>query len=151
MAHFITENCTGCTACKSRCPTGAITGARKSLHVITAALCIDCGACGVVCPSQGILDAQGVGTVLLKKAQRPRAYVDAQACTGCEKCAELCAFDCLHVEEATAPGAEHFGVMRVDEARCTGCKECQSACPYDAIFVHRRDQVPDELRPSVAA
>ncbi len=34
MPYIITENCTGCTACIKRCPTDAITGERKLLHVI---------------------------------------------------------------------------------------------------------------------
>jgi Na+-translocating ferredoxin:NAD+ oxidoreductase subunit B len=148
MAYFITERCSGCTACVSRCPTRAIHGARKSLHVVSAALCIDCGACGVVCPSEAIFDGQGVGSVLLRKAQRPRAFVEAEACTGCEKCVEHCPFDCLRVEET---GGGHFGVARVEDAKCTGCRECEKACPYDAISVHRRDQVPATLRPAVAA
>ncbi|MFL5263228.1 MAG: 4Fe-4S binding protein [Anaeromyxobacteraceae bacterium] len=148
MAYFITENCSGCTACVSRCPTSAITGVRKSLHSVSAALCIECGACGVVCPSEAIFDGAGAGAILLKKSQRPRAFVDAQSCTGCEKCVERCPFECLSV--ADAPGA-HFGVVQVAEAKCTGCRECAQACPYDAIFVHRRDQVPAELRPAVAA
>ena len=42
MAFIITENCTGCTACIRRCPTEAITGERKLLHVIDPELCIDC-------------------------------------------------------------------------------------------------------------
>ena len=148
MAFQITESCSGCTACTKRCPTEAIRGERKQLHRIASHLCIDCGACGVVCPSSAILDARGTPTVMLKKPQRPRAFVDELACTGCEKCVDRCAFDCLEVEEGA--GA-HFGVMRVDEAKCTGCRECESACPYDAIFVFRRDQRPDWLTPSVAA
>jgi Na+-translocating ferredoxin:NAD+ oxidoreductase subunit B len=151
MAYFITENCSGCTACTNRCPTRAITGVRKSLHVVAAAQCIDCGACGVVCPSEAIFDAQGVGTLLLKKSQRPRAFVDAQACTGCDKCAERCPFDCLRLDEEVGPSASHFGVMRVEEAKCTGCRECENACPYGAIFVHRRDQVPGWLGSAIAA
>jgi ferredoxin len=148
MAHYIAESCSGCTACASRCPTRAISGGRKEQHAISAALCVDCGACGVVCPSEAILDARGVRSKLLRKAQRPRAFVEAEACTGCEKCVEICPFDGVRVEET---GTAHFGVARVDDARCTGCRECEKACPYDAIAVHRRDQVPPALRPAVAA
>jgi Na+-translocating ferredoxin:NAD+ oxidoreductase subunit B len=143
MAFIINENCVGCTACTSRCPTSAITGERKGMHFIAAGLCIDCGACGVVCPTEAIVDNHGVVTVMLKKQQRPRAFVDEAACTGCDKCAELCAFDCLHLEDEVDPVSPHFSVMRVDEAKCTGCHECESACPYDAIFVFRKDQPPD--------
>lgn len=150
MAYSIIATCIGCTACTNRCPTEAITGARKALHVIDPDLCIDCGACGVVCPVDAILDERGVVTVLLKKQQRPIAFVDALACTGCDKCAEHCPFDCLHLEESLDAESPHFGVMRVEEPKCTGCRECEKACPYDAIFVHRRDRVPDWLR-AVAA
>jgi len=149
MAFFIVETCIGCTACTNRCPTEAITGERKLLHVIDPDLCIDCGACGVVCPADAIYDHRGELTVMLKKQQRPLAFVDELACTGCDKCAEHCPFDCLHLEERTGPDAEHFGMMTVDEPKCTGCVECVKACPYDAIFVFRRDQVPDWLKPNI--
>jgi Na+-translocating ferredoxin:NAD+ oxidoreductase subunit B len=151
MAYFITENCVGCTACTSRCPTQAIGGERKALHAISAELCIDCGACGVVCPTEAIFDGQGIGTVMLKKQQRPRAFVDESACTGCDKCAEHCPFDALHMEEGVDPVSPHFGLMRVEEAKCTGCRECEKACPYDAIFVFRKDQAPEWHKPQVAA
>jgi ferredoxin len=151
MAFSILESCIGCTACTNRCPTDAITGDRKARHVIASELCIDCGACGVVCPASAIVDDRGHVTVMLKKPQRPRAFVDEMACTGCEKCAERCPFDCLHLEENADPVSPHFGLMRVEDGKCTGCRECEKACPYDAIFVHRRDQVPDWLRPQIAA
>jgi electron transport complex protein RnfB len=143
VAYFIVETCIGCTACTNRCPTEAISGERKRLHVIDPELCVDCGACGVVCPAQAIYDHRGELTVLLKKSERPIALVDAPSCTGCDKCAEHCPFDCLHLGAGT--GATRFGVMRVDEAKCTGCRECERACPYDAIFVFRRDAVPSWL------
>ena len=149
MAYFIVETCIGCTACTNRCPTEAIRGERKRLHVIEPDLCVDCGACGVVCPAEAIYDDLGALTAMLKKSQRPLAFVDELACVGCDKCSEHCPFDCLHLEEDVADDARHFGVMRVDEPRCTGCRECEAACPYDAIFVHRRDQVPEWLRTNV--
>lgn len=151
MAFFIIETCIGCTACTNRCPTDAITGDRKTLHVIDPLLCIDCAACGVVCPADAIFDNQGVVTVMLKKQQRPVAFVDALACTGCDKCAEHCPFDCLHLDEGADPETPHFGLMRVEEPKCTGCLECAKACPYDAIFVFRRDQVPEWLKANAVA
>lgn len=150
MAYDILASCIGCTACTNRCPTDAITGARKALHVIDPALCIDCGACGVVCPVDAIRDEKGAVTVMLKKHQRPIAFVDALACVGCDKCGERCPFDCLHLGAPGGDGAQ-FGVMRVDEPKCTGCRECEQACPYDAIFVFRRDQVPAWLREKASA
>jgi ferredoxin len=149
MAFFIVETCVGCTACTNRCPTDAIRGVRKRLHVIDPELCIDCGACGVVCPAEAIYDDHRAVTVMLKKQQRPLAFVDELACTGCDKCAEHCPFDCLHLEADVDPDPTHFGVMRVEEPKCTGCRECEKACPYDAIFVFRRDGVPGWLRANV--
>jgi len=43
------EKCTGCRACARVCPTGAITGERKEVHVIDKELCIKCGACYEKC------------------------------------------------------------------------------------------------------
>jgi len=149
VAFFIVETCIGCTACTNRCPTQAITGARKTLHVIDPGLCIDCGACGVVCPADAIYDQHFAVTVMLKKQQRPLAFVDELACTGCDKCAEHCPFDCLSLEEVDDPQSPFFAVMRVEESKCTGCRECVPACPYDAMFVHRKDQVPDWLRANI--
>jgi ferredoxin len=43
------EACTGCRACVSACPTGAITGERKQAHVLDQDLCIKCDACRQAC------------------------------------------------------------------------------------------------------
>ncbi len=43
------EKCTGCRACVRVCPTGAITGERKEVHVLDPELCIKCGACYEKC------------------------------------------------------------------------------------------------------
>lgn len=41
--------CTGCTVCARNCPTNAITGERRQLHVIDPDTCIRCGICMQVC------------------------------------------------------------------------------------------------------
>ena len=97
MPYIITENCTGCTACIKRCPTNAITGERKLLHIIDPELCINCGSCGVVCPDEAIYDNEGNLCEMLKPAARPKAYVDLQSCVGCEWCVWACPFDALEL------------------------------------------------------
>jgi NADH:ubiquinone oxidoreductase subunit F (NADH-binding) len=41
--------CTGCTVCARNCPTNAISGERRKLHVIDPEVCIRCGICMQVC------------------------------------------------------------------------------------------------------
>ena len=47
--HIDEETCNGCRACVSACPSKAITGERKQLHVIDQELCIKCDACRQAC------------------------------------------------------------------------------------------------------
>ena len=94
-----------------RCPTDAITGERKLLHVIDPELCINCGACGVVCPDEAIFDNEGNLCEMLKPAARPKAYVDLQSCVGCEWCVWACPFDAL--EMAGLKSSHHFQVAEV--------------------------------------
>jgi NADH:ubiquinone oxidoreductase subunit F (NADH-binding)/ferredoxin len=43
------DKCTGCAACKKKCPVEAISGEIKKLHTIDQAKCVKCGACYEVC------------------------------------------------------------------------------------------------------
>ena len=145
MPYIITENCTGCTACIKRCPTDAITGDRKLLHVIDPALCIDCGACGVVCPDEAIFDNNGFLCEMLKAQSRPMAYVDLQSCVGCEWCVWACPFDALEMKHVDwvgpnpAAGAAGQLIAAVIEKKCVGCTLCELDCPYDAIHIWKKD------------
>lgn len=47
--EIIPEKCTGCTLCARKCPTDAITGKVKEIHIINQDLCIKCGKCYEVC------------------------------------------------------------------------------------------------------
>jgi NADH-quinone oxidoreductase subunit F len=50
----ITEDCTGCGACVRVCPIKAITGSKKTVHVIDAQACIKCGRCKLKCAFEAI-------------------------------------------------------------------------------------------------
>lgn len=49
------ETCKGCGLCIKVCPTDAISGERKSPHVIDQSKCIKCGACIEKCPFKAIV------------------------------------------------------------------------------------------------
>jgi ferredoxin len=46
--------CKACGLCRRACPSEAITGAPKQLHVIDAAKCVKCGACYRVCKFKAV-------------------------------------------------------------------------------------------------
>jgi NADH:ubiquinone oxidoreductase subunit F (NADH-binding)/NAD-dependent dihydropyrimidine dehydrogenase PreA subunit/(2Fe-2S) ferredoxin len=48
------ETCIACGKCISGCPTDAITGAKKTAHVIDKDKCIVCGSCAEVCPNDAV-------------------------------------------------------------------------------------------------
>ena len=144
MPFRIEAPCNGCTACASQCPTAAIAGARDGLHVIDPRLCIECGVCGLICPVEAVLDAQGARAVRLPRSQRPRPVVELEACNGCGLCVDFCPFDCLCIV-----GPLHRGVaLLARPLACVSCAECVRACPKDAVAMAPLDL--RKLDPAVA-
>jgi NADP-reducing hydrogenase subunit HndC len=54
--------CKGCGRCVKDCPTGAITGEKKAVHVLAQDKCTVCGICYEVCPFDAVeVDMNSVG------------------------------------------------------------------------------------------
>ncbi len=51
---IIDEKCTGCLACLKVCPSEAISGELKKVHVLDQSKCIKCGACYEACNFEAI-------------------------------------------------------------------------------------------------
>jgi ferredoxin len=134
MSHSITSACTGCTACVKICPVNAITGERKSQHVIDAGICIDCRACGRICPSQAVHDQKGELYQMLKRTQWPIPLIDPDKCISCGVCLQACPTGVLDLEAEAGFGV-HTAAWLKDPVNCISCAFCETACPVVAIVM----------------
>ncbi len=141
MPYEITNECTGCTACAKQCPMGAVSGKVKELHYISAPLCIDCGVCGMACPSSAVLDSYGNVCEKVSLKNRPKPVVDPELCSGCEACVAICPFNCLEMNDSIIPSEVKGSAELVKPAKCVSCRECERICAKGAIVleeVHNR-------------
>ncbi len=65
------------------------------------------------------------------------SYVDADSCTGCGSCVDICPMEALEIVN---------DISVVDLHRCIGCGVCVPACPSDAIELRKKgeERVPPE-------
>ncbi|MCK4306364.1 MAG: 4Fe-4S binding protein [Candidatus Eisenbacteria sp.] len=54
------------------------------------------------------------------------AVVDAETCTSCGQCEQVCPVGAISVHD----------VARVDKEKCNGCGQCVAVCPSDALSLH---------------
>ena len=93
-----------------------------------------------------------------KKIPKELAIINADNCTGCEACLEVCPVDCIiKIDQPDkAKGLQSW--CEIDLDRCVGCQLCVhipskksnpyelKVCPWDAI-----EMVPTEQLPQVVA
>ena len=60
------------------------------LHIIDPNICIDCSACGMVCPVEAIRDQFGeVCKFIRRPTHRPVAVIYEELCSGCDFCVDI--------------------------------------------------------------
>ena len=90
--------------------------AKKPLNIC---LCCDC-CCQIL---KNIRDFEAPAKIVSSNFQ---AYVDADECTGCFACREICPMNAIDTDEE-----EDIALVNTD--RCIGCGLCVTVCEFDAM------------------
>lgn len=93
-----------------------------------------------------------------KKLPKELAVINADNCTGCEACLEVCPVDCIEKIQQYDQFYNLQSFCQIDLERCVGCEVCVhipqkktnpyelTVCPWDAI-----EMVPTEMVAQVVA
>ena len=96
-----------------------------------------------------------------KKVPKELAVINADNCTGCESCLEVCPVDCIElkkIDRGIVKGTQQW--CEIDLERCVGCEVCVhipqkktnpyelTVCPWDAIEMVPTENVAVVRRPN---
>ena len=133
MAYFITEACSGCTACSRLCPVFAIAGERGGRHVINAKRCVECGVCARACAKEGVADAAGNKLSKLPRKDWPKPVIKQDECSACQMCVDACTARALSISLPKARGDLEVYAYLSQPKKCVGCGICEDVCPLRII------------------
>jgi RnfABCDGE-type electron transport complex B subunit len=148
--------CIGLGDCVKACQFDAIKmNEETGLPEVDADKCVACGACAKACP-KFVIELRKKGRLV--SANHRRVWVSCvnkdkggvamkacqNACIGCGKCAKVCKFDAITVENNLA---------YIDPEKCKACGMCVPECPKKAIHCTFTPPTPKpkEAAPAAAA
>ena len=139
--------CLGCGDCVAACQFDAIKmNSETGLPEVDDEKCTACGTCVKACP-KNIIELRKKGPksrrIFVSCVNQDKGGVARKACTaaciGCGKCAKVCAFEAITIENNLA---------YIDYTKCRLCRKCVAECPTGAIhelnFPPRKPAVEEE-------
>ncbi len=97
-----------------------------------------CNCCGCCC--EAMLAAKRFAVLNPISTTNFLPLVDAAACAGCGKCAQVCPVEAMGMVSAGDPRDGRRKKARVDASICLGCGVCAHACPAKAISLKSREK-----------
>jgi Pyruvate/2-oxoacid:ferredoxin oxidoreductase delta subunit len=95
-----------------------------------------CNCCGCCC--EAMIAARRFAAMHPVHTTAFVPVVDAEACTGCERCVRLCPVEAMTAVSANDPRRPKRTAARVEEERCLGCGVCLRGCRDGALRLERR-------------
>lgn len=97
-----------------------------------------CNCCGCCCEAMLAAKRFAVLNPISTTNFLPR--VDAAACAGCGKCAQVCPVEAMGMVSAGDPHDARRRKARLDASICLGCGLCAHACPTKSISLESREK-----------
>jgi ferredoxin len=97
-----------------------------------------CNCCGCCC--EAMTAARRFGLMCPVHTTNFLPVVDAEKCTGCGKCTEVCPVEAMGLVSANDPHQTRRRTARLDERVCLGCGVCVRACSKGALSLKERPE-----------
>ncbi len=97
-----------------------------------------CNCCGCCC--EAMIAARRFAYLNPIHTTNFLPVIDADKCTGCGKCVEVCPVEAMSMTSANDPKRRKRKVAKLDAELCLGCAVCVRNCSKDALTLTEREQ-----------